>query len=249
MRIEHTVPPLSGGFTMSKALIVALDGAFQRARHLDVSLNDRLQKIVESVRELSPEFAEAVDRLIARLRDCGVGVAAPAPGDPMPPFLLPDEQGRLVALEDLLELGPVAVAFHRGHWCPYCRLNSFALAQALERAMAEGGQIVAITPDRTKFTAALKSETGGKFPILTDLDNGYALSLNLVIWVGRELQEMIAAAGADVPTYQGNDAWMLPIPATFVVGKHGIITARHIDPDYRKRMEIDDLLTALSEAR
>ena len=31
--------------------------------------------------------------------------------------------------------------------------------------------------------------------------------------------------------------------------EHGIITARHIDPDYRKRMEIDDLLTALSEAR
>jgi peroxiredoxin len=115
--------------------------------------------------------------------------------------------------------------------------------------MAEGCQIVAITPDRTKFTAALKSETRAKFPILTDLDNGYALSLNLVIWVGRELQEMIAAAGVDLPTYQGNDSWMVPIPATFVVGKQGIITARHIDPDYRKRMEIKELLTALNASR
>jgi hypothetical protein len=28
---------------------------------------------------------------------------------------------RLVALEDLIADGPVAIAFHRGHWCPYCR--------------------------------------------------------------------------------------------------------------------------------
>jgi peroxiredoxin len=234
---------------MSNVLIEALEDAFQRARHLDASLNNRLQTIADAVRQLSPEFAEAVDRLITRLQDSGAGVAAPAPGDPMPPFLLPDDKGRLVALEDLLDLGPVAVAFHRGHWCPYCRLNSFALAEAHERAMAEGCQIVAITPDRTKFTAALKSETRAKFPILTDLDNGYALSLNLVIWVGRELQEMIAAAGVDLPTYQGNDSWMVPVPATFVVGKQGIITARHIDPDYRKRMEIKELLTALNASR
>jgi len=49
----------------------------------------------------------------------------------------------------------------------------------------------------------------------------------------------------DVPAYQGNDSWMLPIPATFVVGQDGRIKARFVDPDYRKRMAIDDLLAAL----
>jgi peroxiredoxin len=48
-----------------------------------------------------------------------------------------------------------------------------------------------------------------------------------------------------VPAYQGNAAWMLPIPATFVVGADGVITARDLDPDYRKRMEIDTLRDAL----
>jgi peroxiredoxin len=37
----------------------------------------------------------------------------------------------------------------------------------------------------------------------------------------------------------------LPIPATFVVGTDGFIKARFVDPDYRKRMAIDDLLAAL----
>ncbi len=41
---------------------------------------------------------------------------------------------------------------------------------------------------------------------------------------------------------------MLPLPATFVVGTDGIIKARHLDPDYRKRMEIADLIAALKSA-
>ena len=45
--------------------------------------------------------------------------------------------------------------------------------------------------------------------------------------------------------FQGNESWMLPIPATFVVGRHGKIVARFVDPDYRRRMAIDDLLAAL----
>jgi peroxiredoxin len=48
--------------------------------------------------------------------------------------------------------------------------------------------------------------------------------------------------------FHGNDGWMLPIPATFVVGRDGLVDARFIDPDFRKRMEIDDLIAALKSA-
>jgi peroxiredoxin len=37
----------------------------------------------------------------------------------------------------------------------------------------------------------------------------------------------------------------LPIPATFVVGRDGVVVARFVDPDFRKRMAIDDLIAAL----
>jgi len=76
------------------------------------------------------------------------------------------------------------------------------------------------------------------------MDNGYALSLNLAIWLGTEMQKMMADR-QDLPTYQGNSSWMLPIPATFVVGQDGRVKARFVDPDYRKRMAIEDLLAAL----
>ena len=84
------------------------------------------------------------------------------------------------------------------------------------------------------------------FPVLTDLDNGYALSLNLAIWLGAEIQRLLAHQ--DLASFHGNDGWVLPIPATFVVSRDGLVKARFVDPDFRKRMEIDDLVAALNHA-
>ena len=144
----------------------------------------------------------------------------------------------------LLDRGPVAVIFHRGHWCPYCRININALVEA-HKALPANAQIVAIMPDRQKFVADLKRQPRVPFPMLIDADNGYAMSLNLTIWVGAEIQKMIEARRSDPPTFQGNSSWMLPIPATFVVGQDGLVKARFIDPDHRNRMMITDMLAAM----
>ncbi len=118
-----------------------------------------------------------------------------------------------------------------------------------EKIVAEGGSIVAIVPERQAFAAKLKADAGLRYPVLSDMDNGYALSINLAIWVGDELQTLMGDSGRDLPRYQGNNSWTLPIPATFVVARDGRIVARFIDPDYRKRMAEEDLLAALRTAR
>ena len=102
-------------------------------------------------------------------------------------------------------------------------------------------------PDREHFTAELKAEYDAPFPILTDFDNGYALSLNLAFWVGEQMQDLMSSAGWDVSRSQGSDTWLLPVPATFVVGTDGEVKARFVDPDYRKRMTIEDLLSTLKK--
>jgi peroxiredoxin len=105
--------------------------------------------------------------------------------------------------------------------------------------------MVAIVPERGPFTNEMKFDSNVRFPILSDVDNGYAMSLNLAIWVGSEMEEYMTRLGNSLPKFQGNDSWMLPIPATFVVGTDGRIKARFVDPDYRKRMAIEDLIAAL----
>lgn len=222
--------------------------AFNQARSLDAPLGERLSVYARSLRELNAPMAEAVDRLVDRLRSGETAAGAPKEGEPMPPFVLPDHTGRLVALEDLIARGPVAVTFARGHWCPYCRIAVSALAEIAANAAALGGGIVVIVPDRQSFAARLRTETAAPFPILTDLDNGYALLLGLVFWVGEEMQRHMLARGADPAQSQGNDSWFLPVPATFIVGRDGLIKARHVDPDYRTRMEIDAVLEELRRA-
>jgi peroxiredoxin len=221
-----------------------MDDAFRRVRDLDAALQEQLRSVADTVRKERPTFAAAVDRLVVRLRQYGAGQSAPRIGEPLPSFILPDETAQMLSLDELLNRGPVSVTFHRGHWCPYCRININALAEAHKELSAAGGQIVAIMPDRQKFIAELKSQSNVPFPILTDTDNGYALSLNLAIWVGAEIQKMMAGR-RDLPAFQGNHSWMLPIPATFVVGRDGLIKARFIDPDYRNRMMVSDMLAAM----
>jgi len=229
----------------TQTVVTDLKQAFEQARDLDGSMNERLDVFADATRKIHPDTAAIVDRLVARLKEHDAGQNAPKPGDEMPPFVLSDEMGRLVSLKDLLADGPTIVTFHRGHWCPYCRISINTLAKAQPRIEALGARMVAIVPDRQPFAAEMKSDSGVTFPILSDMDNGYAMSLDLAIWVGDEMEEYMTGIGRALPEYQGNDSWTLPIPATFVVGRDGRIKARFVDPDYRKRMAIDELIAAL----
>jgi peroxiredoxin len=196
------------------------------------------------VKERRPDFADAIDRLVGRLKEGGAGAQAPQVGEAMPSFYLPDEHGRIVSLDELLTRGPVAVTFHRGHWCPFCRISINALVRAYDEISSVGGQIIAVMPERQQFVSDLRKISQAPFLVLTDMDNGYAMSLGLAIWVGDEMRKIISQRH-DLPAYQGNDTWVVPIPATFVVGQDGRIRARFVDPDYRKRMAIEDLLAAM----
>jgi peroxiredoxin len=226
-------------------LIVALEDSFQRVRHTDAPLGGKLRLIAEEVRRLSPLFADAVDKFVGRLENVSAGSLAPRVGEKMPPFLLPDEEGRLVGLDRLLRDAPVAIAFIRGHWCPYCRLNAGGLAEIEE--VIEPVQLVAISAETRKYTREIKREAKAQFPFLTDVDNAYALTLNLAIWVPDDMSSLIAAAGWDVPLYQGAEAWILPVPSVFLVDQQGIVRFRHVDPDYRRRLEPATLKKAAAE--
>ena len=228
----------------------SLEDVFEQCCDMDASLAERLAAFAEAVRIQRPAFSDAVERLVIRLRESGVGEAAPKPGDLMPVFVLPDETGQLVSLERLLQQGPVAITFHRGHWCPYCRININALAKTHDVVVGDGAQIVAIIPERQQYATEFKINGHIPFPVLTDMDNGYAMSLNLAFWIGDEMEEIMRQRpDRDIAKFQGNDSWMLPLPATFVVGRSGRISARFVDPDYRKRMAIDDLVAALRSAK
>ena len=89
--------PEQGMTSLSPADAERLKLAFQRCREMEGTLNEQLQAYAAAGREIFPAYGEAVDRLVIRVNENGGGENAPRPGEPMPPFVLPDESGRLVA--------------------------------------------------------------------------------------------------------------------------------------------------------
>ncbi len=61
-----------------------------------------------------------------------------------------------------------------------------------------------------------------------------------------------AGARMDGMSDKGNELLefsFVPVPATFVVDAKGAVAFRHVDPDFRRRAEIDEVMTAVAEAR
>jgi peroxiredoxin len=219
--------------------------AFAEATTGTGPLTARLIAFAENSSLLQPEIYAAYSRLVQRLEALRAAQVGPKVGEPMPDFILPDQQGQLVSLEALCRNGPVVLSFNRGHWCPYCQIELRALAAAHGEVRRLGGDIVSIVPERAQFSKKLAADHGIPFRVLSDVDLGYALSLGFVYWIGAEIKAIYDAVGVDLANYHGNGNYFLPIAATFVVGADGTIVDRHVDPDYRLRMNIDRMLAAL----
>lgn len=229
----------------AKSIDQALAEAFQMADRLDAPLDVRLALYLDESRRLLPELEATYDQLVARIAANAPDSRVPAIGEPLPDFCLTDSEGHLVELSALLRRGPVVISFNRGPWCDYCGLELHALSRAYPAIQAKGGEVVSIVPEKAEYARVLQAKRGLPFRVLTDLDLGYALSLGLVFWVGQKIMDMYRGFGIDLARFQGHGGWLLPIPATLVVGRDGRIKARFVDPDFRHRMRMEDILRAL----
>ena len=194
-----------------------------------------------------PDFAKAYDELVGRLNVIDRGEVGPQLGEAMPQFNLPDENGRLIALTSLLRSGPVVISINRRHWCPYCELDLRSLAEINSEIERLGACAIAIMPDSAEFTAGYANRNSLPFPVLSDIDLGYSLSLDLIFWVGDQLRELYSQAGVELEKYHRNQAYFLPMAAKFIVGRDGLVKARQVNIEFRKRMEPEAIIVELQK--
>jgi peroxiredoxin len=210
---------------------------FEAALALDAALSDRLAAYDAMLHRRSPATWAAYEAFVARLKALGVGANAPSAGDRLPPFVLPDETGRLVASADLLDRGPLVVSLNRGNWCPYCALELGSLAELHDAIVANGATLVSITPEIATFNRRLRNRLALDFAVLTDLDNGYAMSLGLACVLTSEVRAIYDRLDIDLGAFQRNRGWFLPVPATFVVDRQGLIRLSFASADFRTRID------------
>ena len=193
---------------------------------------------------IPPPFAEMIDRMATDLRDRGAtpGVAV---GEPAPRFEAPDALGRTVRLDDALARGPVVLSFYRGDWCPICNLELRALRDLLPALDALGASVIAISPQGPEHSAALVDALAIGFDVCSDLDQRITTAYGLRFELPDELKAVYESFDMPLTGQNADGSWGLPVPATFVIDRDGVVRARHVDPDYRTRMEPAAILAAV----
>jgi peroxiredoxin len=143
-----------------------------------------------------------------------------------PSLSLPDDTSATIDLDSLWRDSPLMLVFYRGHWCPYCRRYLCKLQLNLEKFLARGIAVAAISPEPPSLSAGLRAELGLKFRLLSDTDG--------------------TAIGAFGTRNSFTSAKTLtPHPAVFLIATSGEIVFRTIDRNYKKRSTMRSLLQAV----
>jgi peroxiredoxin len=211
-----------------------------------MSLKDDLDAFrSESMAKVPPEIRDAMVRADTALAATGIEQRAVTTGDRAPDFRLPDARGGYVRLQDLLAKGPVVVSFYRGGWCPYCNLELRALQKALPEIKRLGAEVVAISPETPDESLSTAEKDELAFAVLSDVGSDTARAYGIAFDLAEELRPIYARLGHALPDKNGDESWVLPIPATYVVDMDGKVALAFVDIDYRKRLEPAEILSAL----
>lgn len=205
-----------------------------------------LTEILADLRsKVGEPYASLNDAVIKRIVESETATRALKVGDACPDFALMNAEGQLVRLQDLLQHGPLVLSFYRGMWCPFCSAELEALHEAEPRIKAAGATLVAISPEARGVPLQVKRERNFRFEILSDLDNGLALTFGLVHPVTPEFVDVFTKAGTQFPLIYGNDSWFLPLPGTFIVGGDGVIVHAYVNPEFRERLDPERIVELL----
>ena len=191
---------------------------------------------------------ETMHRATAELVASGAAARALKAGDKAPSFTLDDPDGQPVSSADLLARGPLVVTFYRGVWCPYCNMELQALQAALAEFETLGAALVAISPQTAPNSRKSVRQNDLGFPILSDPHNDVAAAFGLRFAMPDFLIDLYKGLKNDLPAFNGDPSWTLPMPGRFVIAQDGTVLYAEVNPDYTRRPEPDDMLPALRRA-
>ncbi|WP_265557110.1 peroxiredoxin-like family protein [Serratia grimesii] len=196
-----------------------------------------------------PAVIEIMHRATDELIESGAAAHALKAGDKAPLFTLKDPQGHLVSSADLLLQGPLVLSFYRGVWCPYCNMELQALEEIRPVFQTLGASLIAISPQTAPNSRKSMRQNSLNFPILSDTHNSVAAAFGLRFALPDYLVDLYQSLKNDLPLFNGDESWTLPMPARYVIDQQGTIIYAEVNPDYTRRPDPEDMLPSLRRVR
>ncbi len=197
----------------------------------------------------TPGQLDTMQRATQALIDSRQADDALEAGDTAPEFTLQDANGEIVSSRALLAQGPLVATFYRGVWCPYCNYDLQALEEVRPEIEARGASLVAISPQTQANSRKSRRDNKLGFPILSDPGAAVADAFGLRFALPDDLIEVDRQFGNDLARINDDPAWVLPMPARYVIGMDGTIAYAEVNPDYTRRPDPSELLPMLDRLR
>ena len=197
-------------------------------------------------RYVPPDVQAVHARTVAALKRQGLAAKSLAVGAKTASFELPDHNGKLVSSAALQNKGRLVVCFIRGRWCPFCVGQMEAMSGIAEQVEAAGASLLAISPQTQKQAYFMHDQHKLAFPLLVDARNDIARQFGLVYRVPEEQQGIYRRTFVNLPFFNGDDHWELPIPATYVIDRDGTILFASANEDYTEQPEPLGILAQLT---
>lgn len=191
---------------------------------------------------------DVMHRATEELVESGAAQRAKKAGDVAPSFSLSDAEGNIVNSADLLKRGPLVLSFYRGVWCPYCNMELQALEAAKPEFDKYGASLVAISPQTAPNSRKSVRQNELSFAILSDVKGKVGEAFGLRFHLPDYLVELYKQLKNDLPTFNDDPSWTLPMPARYVIGQDGVILYSEVNPDYTRRPEPEDMIPVLQQA-
>ena len=215
-------------------------------RSVQASLSTELKMFrAAMLQRLPPHERDAMAPSEAEIRSALRDRPVPQPGTVAPDFALPDQHGAMVRLTDRLSQGPVVVVFIRGGWCPFCTLTLRAYQAALPAIHDAGADLLAITPQPATTCSEMAERDLLAFQTLSDVDNRVAGAYGIAFETHPAIRPMLERLGHDVPRINGTGNWVVPLPATFVIGPDRRVVLAHFDSAQYQRLDPMEAIATL----
>jgi peroxiredoxin len=186
----------------------------------------------------------AYEQGIEEVRKSGATDSALKVGDRAPDFELPNATGKKIKLSEFTARGPVVITWYRGDWCPYCNIALRGFQKSLSKIRAAGATLVALSPVTPNNSLSTAEKNHLAFAVLSDRGNKVAHTDGVAYKVPKIVAEQ-SKGRLDLAKHNGDDSGQLPLGATYVVDRKGVIRDAFVDADYRKRAEPSTVLAAL----
>lgn len=105
-----------------------------------------------------------------------------------------------------------------------------------------GGTVLAISPQRIAQARETVKDLGLSFDVLSDPANRVARQYDLAFRVDEATQAKLRSFGIDLSKENADAEPELPVPATFVVDTTGVIRLAFADPDYKNRLDPEEVV-------